>query len=110
MSLQITGVVKSILDKESGVGKSTGKEWIKQSFVVSFKDGSYDKNVCFTTMKPEIIESISEGQAVTVHFNASSREYNGRWYTDLSAWKVEAGQAQSVVPAPLDEQPNDLPF
>jgi len=108
MSQQITGTVKSILPLESGTSKA-GKEWSKQSFVVSFKDGSYDKDVCFTTMKPEMIESIAEGQAVTVHFNVSSREYNGKWYTDASAWKVEAGQAQSVVPAPLDEQ-DPLPF
>jgi len=109
MSLQITGKVKSILDKETGVSKA-GREWSKQVFVVSFKDGSYDKDVAFSTMKPEIIEAISEDQTVTVHFNVSSREYNGKWYTDAGAWKVEAGQVQSAVTLPLDEQPNDLPF
>jgi hypothetical protein len=32
---------------------------------------------------------VKEGDAVTVHFDIESREYNGRWYTDVKAWKIE---------------------
>ena len=66
------------------------------------------------------------GDKVKVSFNLSSREYNGRWYSDIRAWRIEpAGQAAQAAPAaapapsapmpsaddmssPLDEE--DLPF
>ena len=113
MSLQITGTVKTVLDETTGVS-GAGKEWRKQSFVVTYKDGNYDKDVAITGMndKCDVIGGLRSGQAVTVYFNVSSREYNGKWYTDCSMWKVDAGsvQSQSPVPPPLHEQANDLLF
>jgi hypothetical protein len=61
------------------------------------------------------------GDALDVSFDVESREYNGKWYTDVKAWKVNAarqkeGGARSnstmTAPQPLDELPqsDDLPF
>ena len=38
---------------------------------------------------------------VTVSFDIESREFNGRWYTSIRAWKIQQGVAtEEVAPAP----------
>ena len=40
--------------------------------------------------------NIQMGETLTVSFDIDSREYNGRWYTDVRAWRIEpAAQAAS---------------
>lgn len=104
-----TGTVQQILPIESGESKA-GKAWSKQTFVIGFKDGSYDKILAISTMKPELLTNIAVGQNVTVELNVSSREYNGKFYTDATAWKITASEAESPVPLPLDQQGDGLPF
>jgi hypothetical protein len=59
--------------------------------------------------------------SVTVSFDIESREYNGRWYTTVRAWKVDKGVAQASAPqsvvsapsfdgAPAASEGSDLPF
>jgi hypothetical protein len=43
--------------------------------------------------KTEQINGLQPGEDVKISFDPESREYNGRWYTDLRAWKVERGAA-----------------
>jgi len=64
---------------------------------------------------------IAEGQELTVHVDLESREYNGRWYTDVKAWRVDRSEAgdrppaeDSPPPPPNDAPPadfdDDIPF
>jgi len=94
--MQLTGTVHLVLQQESGTSKN-GKDWKKQVFIINYKDGEYDKQLALTTMgnTVEQIASIGIGQTVTVDFNAESREYNGRWYTDYKAWKVTTPSGSS---------------
>lgn len=49
-----------------------------------------------------MVNNLQTGQTVKVSFNPESREYNGKWYTDLRAWKIETNSG--------DQQPyNDVP-
>lgn len=52
----------------------------------------------------KISESLLKpGSMLNISFDVESREYNGRWYTDVKAWKVEpAGDAGTV-----DRMPDD---
>lgn len=43
---------------------------------------------------------------ITVHLNSRSREYNGRYYNSISAWRIE--KAAAGAPAPAEDE--DLPF
>jgi hypothetical protein len=64
-------------------------------------------------------------ETVTVHFDIESREYNGRWYTNIRAWKVDKGATQVAAAAatqtgainapsfdgsPTASEGTDLPF
>jgi hypothetical protein len=85
-------------------------------------DGNYPKKVCVHAWgdKADAIKSMKEGQNVKVSFNVESREYNGRWFTDVKAWRIEyaeAGTAPSnyqepaFTPETFTNSPdNDLPF
>ncbi|USN57182.1 MAG: DUF3127 domain-containing protein [Candidatus Peribacteria bacterium] len=43
---------------------------------------------------------------IVVFFNSRSREYNGRYYNSISAWRVEKGSGTTAKP----EEDEDLPF
>jgi hypothetical protein len=51
----------------------------------------------------KIVSGLRSGQDVTVQFNIESREYNGKYYTNATAWKIEA--VANSVP-----ETTDLPF
>ena len=135
--MQLTAKLAQILPAESGQGRNG--EWKKQSIIVE-TDGQYPKKICITTWGDKFnAAQWQPGLLLTIDFDIESREFNGRWYTDLKAWKIEpagavstgtistgvvsTGAAQQNVsmpeqPIPYDTMPetppapsfNDLPF
>jgi hypothetical protein len=86
--MEITGKVVQKLQVESGMSKA-GKEWKKQSIVIE-TPGEYPKKVCFTLWGNKIDEvQLQEGETISAKIDIESREYNGRWYTDVKAWQVQ---------------------
>lgn len=68
----------------------------------------YPRKAAFTVFGKEKMDSIQTmvvGQLVKVIFNPQSREFEGRWYTDLSVVKVEPAVATEPVPATAAPQP-----
>lgn len=91
MDLKITGRVTSILPEVSGEGKNG--PWRKQNFILE-TEGNYPKQICVIQWGDNIDQfGVQEGETITASIDLSSREYNGRWYTDVKAWKVERPQA-----------------
>ena len=104
--MEITG--KLILALGEVNGSSSNGGWRKKDFVIE-TDGQYPKKVCFTVWK-DLIDSINNvaiGSKLTVSIDAESKEHNGRWYTDLKAWKydvIEEAVAENMVESnPIDE-------
>ena len=52
---------------------------------------------------------LREGETFLVSVNIESREYNGRWYTDIRAWRVQPKQQQPPVPMTDAPLPSDIP-
>lgn len=115
-NLSIEGEVKEILTPESGTSKA-GKDWNKQEFVIETND-QYPKPVCFTCFgdKTDLISNIKVGDSVEVGFNVESREYNGRYFHNINAWKVvkiENSQQEQPTPPEISQPEgadDDLPF
>ena len=123
--MEIKGRLIKVLPVQTGQGRNG--EWKKQEIVVE-TDGQYPRKLCIAIWGDKINESqLQTGNMLTIDFDVESREYNGRWYTDVKAWKVElagatpAGmQAQGIPveagfppppPPPLPEnEKDDLPF
>jgi hypothetical protein len=87
---------KVILSLPVVTGEGKNGQWRKQEFLIETGD-QYPKKVMFGLMGTKIDQNpYSIGQEVVVSFDAESREYNGRYFTNLNAWKVSpAGPASS---------------
>ena len=91
MKLSIKDKITKKLEIESGTSKA-GKEWKKQSFIID-TGSQYNPEICFQLFgedKIQILENYNEGDKVDVSFNLSSREYNGRYFHNVDAWRVES--------------------
>ena len=118
MSLEIKGRIAKVLNTESGTSKA-GKHWEKGGFVLD-TGADYNPEVCFGCFGDKgmaLVSTIKEGQEVNVSFNVSSREYNGKYYTQVDAWKVdllsgnlEQQAADIVERADLGADDDGLPF
>lgn len=85
--MEIKGKIIKILPLQSGEGRNG--QWRKQEFVLEFGD-QYPKIVCFSLRGNRIDQFPLElNEQVVVYFDLESREYNGRYYTDVKAWKIE---------------------
>lgn len=116
--LVIKGTIKSIGDVQV-----VSEKFQKVEFVI-VTDDKYPKSVAFQVTNDKIdnfIKYNSEGQLVEVKFNAESKEFNGRWFTNLTAWRVQSvGEnsqqpQQEPVPQPVQSVPPEkesdtLPF
>ena len=113
MSLTIKGNLVKILDAQAGTSKA-GKQWSKQEFVINTGD-QYNPEICFTLFgddKINLLKDIAGGQELTVHFNLSSRDFQGKYYHNLDTWKIEASDllANEPVPQATEEESDPLPF
>jgi len=107
--MDITGILIKKLALQSGSGANG--TWQKQDFVIQTEE-QYPKKVCFSAWAQRVddLSRFQEGSRVKVSFDVASREYNERWYTDLRAWRIEAGDgAPAAGPAPAYNAPQSAP-
>jgi hypothetical protein len=95
MSLELKGKIIQVLPIQSGVGKNS-KPWSKQDFILEIP-GNFPKKVCLSLWSEEKINKydLEPGLEVTASIEIESRENNGRWYTEIRAWKI-TWNAQAV--------------
>lgn len=109
--MDITGKIVQVLPEKSG--QSARGPWRKQEYILE-TGGNYPKKICFMVWGDRIDEfGIREGQELKVGVDLESREYNGRWYTDVRARQVMVvgGSDEPPIgeePPPVDD--DDLPF
>ena len=84
--MEIRGKIIELLAEKSGQSANGG--WRKQEYILE-TDGQYPKKICFMAWGDKIDQfNIKHGETVEVSVDLESRAYNGRWYTDVKAWKV----------------------
>ncbi|MFN8276961.1 MAG: DUF3127 domain-containing protein [Chitinophagales bacterium] len=119
--MEITGKLFTVLPEVSGDGRNG--RWVKCDFVIETQE-KYPKKVCLTAWGEQVeqVKGLPIAADMKIQFDVDSREYNGKWYTNLKAWRIESG-ATGAAPAyrsgssPAEEQPagrviadDDLPF
>ena len=120
MSLEVEGKVKVLMDKQTF---SSGFE--KREFVITTQE-QYPQDIKFEAIKDKItmLDALNPGDIVKVSFNLRGNEYQGKYYVNLQAWRVEKPQvadapAQNNEPPVADYPPfeepangddDDLPF
>ncbi len=116
--MQLTAKLIQLLPLQTGAGKNG--QWKKQDIIVE-TEGQYPKKICISIWGDKINESqLQPGAQLAISFDVESREYNGRWYTDVKAWKIEAAGAAKADSSANDgqeyfsdgqmENKEDLPF
>lgn len=98
--------------------------FVKREFVVTTRD-RYPQDIKFELVKEktELIEAFKPGDEVKVQFDIRGNEYNGKYFVNLTAWRIDrAGSAPArpaaAADAPLPDAPpatggdeeDDLPF
>lgn len=111
--MNIKGKVIKVLPEQTGQGKNG--EWKKQEIIIE-TEGQYPKKVC-VSLWGDKVGTVLNGANIDAQLDPESREYNGRWYTELRAWKVDAGGGspqQTVTNQPVvaiaKDDAGDLPF
>lgn len=114
MELKINGKVKIILDTQT-----FDSGFSKREFVITTQE-QYPQDVKLECIKDKtaMLDSLTVGDDVDVSFNVRGNEYNGRYFVNLQAWRIEKGSA-AIAPAPeapdtalepMAEGEDDLPF
>ena len=88
-------------------GTSARGPWSKQDFIVETIE-QYPRKICMNVWgqdKVNELSSFNAGEMLNISVNIESREFNGRWYTDVRAWRI---QRDAVESAPV--QPQQDPF
>lgn len=103
--MEITGKIIVACEPRGGVSQRTGNSWKMQEFVIETHE-QYPKKCMFNVFGEDRLRefNIQVGDELTVSFDIDAREYNGRWYNDVRAWRVvrvdpnAAAQVPPTVP------------
>ena len=106
--LSIQGKLLKKINPESGIRKD-GRGWKKQNFILK-TENTFNNEICFQLFGEEkmaILNQIEIGEKIEVFFNLSSREYNGKYYHNIDAWKISKleGDDNSEIASSEDEVP-----
>ena len=87
--MELTGKIIAVLEPRSGVSKN-GNNWKVQEYVLETHD-QYPRRMCFDIFGDEKIQqfNIQAGEELTVSFDIDAREWQGRWFNSIRAWKVD---------------------
>lgn len=97
--MEIKGKIIVVLPIQSGTSQR-GNVWKKLDAVVETIE-TYPKKMCFTLFGDKVDQyPISVGDMVTVHFDVDAREYQGKWYNSINAWKIDKDGAGQGAPQP----------
>lgn len=120
-NIEVSGKVNMLGQMQSGEGKNG--TWIRQDLIIE-TDDQFPKKICLSCWGDKAAEAkaFMVGEKIKASVNLESREFNGRWYTDVRVWKFEkSGMSSpsvsqpSVQSSPLDDYASqdsagDLPF
>ena len=123
--MELAGRVIAVLEPKGGTSRN-GNEWKVQEYVIETHD-QYPRRMCFDVFGDDKIKqfNIQVGEELNVSFDIDAREWQGRWFNSIRAWKVERVGATPQMPpveapfppvnaAPADfsmtDEKDDLPF
>ncbi len=106
--MEITGKIIAVLEARGGTSARTGSPWKMQDYVLETINEQYPRRICFNVFGEDKITSmnIQLNEILTVYFDINAREYQGRWYNDIRAWKVD----RNINPAPQPTPDGQPPF
>lgn len=114
MAYELNGTVKEIFDTQT-----FDSGFSKRAFVVTSDADKYPQDIQFECLKEriELIDKINKGDKVTVSFDINGREWNGKYFVNLVAWKIDSNSGGGVadddtppLPDPDEDFDDEPPF
>ena len=109
--MELIGKAIAALPVKSGVSQRTGEQWQSREYVIETQE-QYPKKMCFEVFGTDKLKefNIRNNDLIKVHFDITAREYNGKWYNSIRAWKVEhvnpdGSVVGSTTAAPVSQTP-----
>ena len=92
--MELTGKIIAEFNERGGVSNRTGNEWKAKSYVLEVP-GDFPRKLVFDVFGVDRLQAfnIQIGETLTVFFDIDAHEYNGRWFNDVRAFRVDRGQA-----------------
>lgn len=106
MSFEVEGKLHKKFDTEQKSGTFQTRE-----FVILMEQGQYPQHIKFQLVqdRTEIIDNFQEGADIKVYFDLRGREWQGKYFTNLQAWRVEAAGTQAKPKSPAGDFPSSVP-
>lgn len=88
--MELAGKVIAILEPRNGISKTSGNPWVVQGFVIETHE-QYPKKMCFEVFGEDRLRqfNIQMDEEINVSFDIDAREYQGRWFNSIRAFRVE---------------------
>ena len=98
--MEIIGKVTAVAPIERGMSQKG--PWSRATIVVEYESGQFPKSIALQNSKDaENFAKLPIGSTGKFFFDTKTREYNGKYYTDITCWKWEIQGAQnSTAPMP----------
>lgn len=96
MDIEIIGTITNILPKVTGTSQKG--DWSKQEYVINVEgeNEQYPRSICFQIFGEEKINTaaLQVNERVRVHLDIACHEYNGKFYNQISCWRVDRNNEQ----------------
>ncbi|MCQ2094083.1 MAG: DUF3127 domain-containing protein [Bacteroidaceae bacterium] len=102
--MELAGKVIAVLEPRGGVSKTTGNSWKTQDYVIETHE-QFPRRMVFNVFGEDKISqfNIQMGEEINVFFDINAREYQGRWFNDIRAWRVDRNLGDQAAPAPASD-------
>ena len=111
MKNEIIGRVVEVPRPQTGMGQRG--PWGRQTVVIEYESGRYTQKLALeNSNKYEDFGKLRVGQRVKFHYDVTSREFNGKYYTTANCfdWQVEGAQSSPAQTAPNTASSGPDPF
>ncbi len=100
MSFEVEGKLHKKYDTENKTDSFQARE-----FVIEIDSGNYPQFIKFQLVQDRcaLLDPFEEGGPIKVHFDLRGREWNGKYFTNLNAWRLEQVSAGQAGPPPVEE-------
>jgi hypothetical protein len=109
--MEITGKIIAVLEPRKGTSSRTGSEWICGQYVLETMD-QYPRKLFFEVFGADRMQqfNIQLGEIMTVSFDIDAREYQGRWYNGVRAFRVDRNVQAAPMATAAPVAPDTTPF
>ena len=104
--MELAGKVIAVLEARGGVSKTTGNPWKTQDYVIETHE-QFPRRMVFNVFGEDKINmfNIQVGDEINVFFDINAREFQGRWFNDIRAWRVDRNLGDQQPPVAEGQMP-----